>query len=193
MEMVINREKKDLRQKLLKQLLSLTQKELKRRSKNVEEKLSSLPIYKQAKTIMAYYPLGGEVDILEVVRKDLGFKRFCFPVMNTETKSLRAFEVSNIEEDFVSGPFGVKEPDTKKTKEVGIKEIDIVIVPGLAFDRQKNRLGRGGGFYDRFLENIAPVTKKIGVGFEFQILENLPINLPSDQKVDSVVSENQVI
>ena len=191
--MVINKEKKDLRLRLLKQLLSLTQKELKRRSENVEENLSNLPIYKQAKVIMVYYPLEGEVDILRVVRKDLGIKRFCFPVMNTETKSLRAFEISNIEEDFVLGPFGVKEPDTKKTKEVDIKEIDIVIVPGLAFDRQKNRLGRGAGFYDRFLERISPLIKKIGVGFEFQILENLPTHLPLDQKIDIVVSESFIV
>ena len=74
--MVLNREKQEIRQKLLKQLLSLTKNELKRRSKNVEDKLSNLPIYKSAKAIMAYYPLRGEVDILGEIRKRITSKRF---------------------------------------------------------------------------------------------------------------------
>lgn len=191
--MVLEREKQGTRQKLLERLLSLTKEEIKRRSKNVENKLSELPIYKQAKVIMVYYPLQGEVNILDKIRKDIGSKRFCFPVMDLKAKNLRIFESTRLDEDFVLGPMAVMQPDTKKTKEVDIKEIDMVIVPGLAFDRQKNRLGRGAGFYDRFLRNITPLTKKVGIAFEFQILENLPANLSHDQKVDTIVSENFVI
>ena len=142
---------------------------------------------------MAYYPLRGEVDILRKIRKDLGSKRFCFPVMDLKAKNLRIFEITNLDEDFCVGAWGVMQPDTEKTKEVDIKEIDVVIVPGLAFDRQRNRLGRGAGFYDRFLQDITPSTKKVGIAFEFQILENLPTNLSWDQKVDTVVSENFII
>ena len=191
--MVLEREKQGIRQKLLERLLSLTKNEIKRRSKNVEDKLSELPIYKQAKVIMVYYPLRGEVDILRKIRKDLGSKRFCFPVMDLKAKNLRIFEITNLDEDFCVGAWGVMQPDTEKTKEVDIKEIDVVIVPGLAFDRQRNRLGRGAGFYDRFLQDITPPTKKVGIAFEFQILENLPTNLSWDQKVDTVVSENFII
>ncbi len=191
--MVINREKKELRQQLLERLLSLTKEEIKRRSKNVEEKISTLPIYKQAKVIMAYYPLRGEVDILKMIRKALGYKRFCFPVVDLKAKNLRTFEVTDLDKDFVLGPFGVRQPCTQKTREVDIREIDMVIVPGLSFDYSKYRLGRGGGFYDRFLKNITSPTKKIGIAFEFQILENLPIYLPLDQKVDFIVSEDFII
>jgi len=192
MEMVISERKQELRQKLLSRLLSLTKEEIKRRSNNVEERLSTLPIYTGAKKIMAYYPLRGEVDILEMIRRDLGHKRFCFPVMDLKTKTIRAFEVRNLDEDFVSGPFGVRQPDVKKTKEMDIREIDMVIVPGLGFDYQKNRLGRGAGFYDRFLANLTPSIKKVGIAFEFQLLQNLPIHLPRDQKVDIIVSEKVI-
>lgn len=191
--MVLDREKQGIRQKLLERLLSLTKNEIKRRSKDVENKLSELPIYKQAKVIMVYYPLRGEVDILRKIKKDLGNKRFCFPVMDLEAKNLRIFEIANLDEDFCVGAWGVMQPDTEKAKEVDIKEIDVVIVPGLAFDKQRNRLGRGAGFYDRFLQDITPPTKKVGIAFEFQILENLPTNLSWDQKVDTIVSENFVI
>ena len=193
MEMVINNEKKALRQKLLERLLDLTEQELRRRSKNVEEKLSNLSIYKNAKVIMGYYPLKGEVDILGKIREDFASKRFCFPVMDLKGKRLRIFEVRNLDKDFIFGPFGVKEPDTKITKEVNIKEIDLIIVPGLGFDREKNRLGRGAGFYDRFLSDIETSTQKVGIAFDFQILSNLPTNLSLDQKVDVVVGESFII
>jgi 5-formyltetrahydrofolate cyclo-ligase len=193
MVMVANREKKELREKLLKRLLSLTLAEIERRSNNVEKKLSSLPIYRDAKVIMAYYPLKGEVNILEMIRKDIGSKRFCFPVMDLKAKNLRIFEISQLDKDFISGPFGVKEPDTAKTREVDISKIDMVIVPALAFDHKLNRLGRGAGYYDRFLQKISPLTKKVGIAFEFQVLDNLPNNPLLDQKVDIVVSENFII
>jgi 5-formyltetrahydrofolate cyclo-ligase len=190
MLMAISSEKKELRQKLLAKLLSLTQEELKRRSQDVQRRLSSLPIYKRAKVIMAYYPLRGEVDILGMIKKDLGKKRFCFPVMDLERKEIHPFQVKNLEGDFLRGPFGVMQPDTKITKKLDPGEIDLIIVPGLAFDREKNRLGRGAGFYDRFLRRINPPITKVGIAFAFQIFNNLPIHPSADEKVDMVVSDS---
>lgn len=193
MEMVINREKQELRKKLLGQLLSLTNEEVKRRSKDVEDRLSSLAIYKQAKKIMVYYPLRGEVDILEMIRKSIKVKRFFFPVMDTKAKKLLIYQVNSLDDDFRLGPYGVKEPDPEKTEQVDYREIEVVIVPGLGFDREHNRLGRGAGFYDRFLQELTPATKKIGIAFDCQILKDLPTHLPLDQKVDIVVSESTII
>ncbi|MCK5287911.1 MAG: 5-formyltetrahydrofolate cyclo-ligase, partial [Candidatus Omnitrophica bacterium] len=165
----------------------------KRRSQNVENRLEDLPEYKKAKNVMVYYPLKGEVNILEMIRKAMRYKRFFFPVMELKSKNLRIFEVSNLDKDFILGPYGVREPDTKKTREAVMSEIDMVIVPGLGFDRQKNRLGRGAGFYDRFLKKITSPVTKVGIAFDLQILENLPVNLSFDQKIDILVSENFII
>jgi 5-formyltetrahydrofolate cyclo-ligase len=189
-----NKEKSQLRKTLLEKLLSLTKEELKRRSENVEQVLSGLPIYKEAKVVMAYYPLRGEVDITGMMKKAyVQGKRFCFPVMDLGNKDLRVFEVKNFNDDFSIGPFKVPQPDTEKTREVDIKEIDMVIVPGIAFDYQKNRLGRGEGFYDRFLKRLKPPAKKVGIAFDFQILNRLPTHHALDEKVDIVVSENFLI
>lgn len=189
MLLAVSNEKKELRSQLLDKLLSLTKEELKRRSQNVTKRLSELPIYRKAKLVMVYYPIKGEVDILEMVRKDLGVKRFCFPLMDLEKKDLEVFEINNLEEDFAPGPFGVMQPDAEKTKKVPLHEIDMIVVPALAFDRKRNRLGRGAGFYDRFLKKINPSCKKIGIAFESQILDDLPIHPSMDEKVDLVVSE----
>ncbi|MFH1875645.1 MAG: 5-formyltetrahydrofolate cyclo-ligase [Candidatus Omnitrophota bacterium] len=189
MIMGAEQDKTDVRKSLLEKLLSLTKSEIKRRSEHVQKQLSNLPIYRKAQLIMAYYPLPGEVDILGMMRKAQN-KRFCFPVMDTKTRSLRPYEVKSFDEDFIKGPYGVSVPDTGKTKEVDIGEIDMVIVPGLGFDRRRNRLGRGAGFYDRFLKRLKPTTLKVGLAFEFQILDRLPTHQSLDEKVDCIVSEH---
>ncbi len=139
---------------------------------------------------MAYYPLPGEVDILGLIRKASKEKQFCFPVVDIKERALRVFRASRLEEDFIRGPYGIMEPDTKKTEPVDIKGIDLVIVPALAFDRSKNRLGRGGGFYDRFLRSLSASAHKVGLAFDFQILESLPFDSRLDVKVDAIASEH---
>lgn len=184
--------KAQLRRKLTEYLLSLTKKETQKRSFRVECILSQLPIYKQARLVMAYVPLKGEVDIWGMIRKAWGSKVFCFPVMDAKTKTLRAFEAIDCGKDFIRGPYGVMEPDVTKCREVDPGGIDLILVPGVAFDRHKNRLGRGAGCYDRFLKNVGPRAKKVGVAFDFQILDDLPFDPAFDQKVDIVIGENGI-
>ncbi|MCM8786930.1 MAG: 5-formyltetrahydrofolate cyclo-ligase [Candidatus Omnitrophica bacterium] len=186
--------KKEIRNLLRKKLFSLTEEQIKRRSENVAKNFFSLPIYENAKVIMGYYPLKGEVDVVGILRKALlSNKIVCFPVINLKQKKISPYCVEKIDDNFVCGPFGVKQPDIQKSKKINIDQIDIVIVPALAFDYQKNRLGRGAGFYDRFLTNLKPQTKKIGISFDFQVLESLPTDTRYDQKVDLILTENFII
>ncbi|MDD4293986.1 MAG: 5-formyltetrahydrofolate cyclo-ligase [Candidatus Omnitrophica bacterium] len=185
--------KEILRKKLLAKLLLLTNQEIKRRSKYVEKILSELPIYRKAKCIMAFFPLKGEVNLLGMFRKDK-IKQFCFPVMDIAKKGLSVFKVSDIDSDFLAGPYGVMEPDKDKTEEIKLEQIDLIIVPGLAFDANRNRLGRGAGYYDRFLSHINRSTQTtIGVGYDFQLLEDLPTHSPFDLPVDIVVTETRIV
>ncbi len=191
--MLEKQEKTQLRKKLLAKLADLAKNEIIRRSEDAETKISSLSIYKNSKVIMFYYPLRRELDLRKIIRKSLLTKRVCLPVTDVLNKQLRVYQIIDLDSDLVEGAFGTKEPNKEKVKEVDFREIDTIIVPGLAFDYQKNRLGRGGGFYDRFLRKIPNSTKKIGVAFDFQLLENLPVNLSQDQKVDLVVTDSKVI
>ena len=72
------------------------------------------------------------------------------------------------------GPYGIYEPKEFESRPSRIKDIDLVIVPGLAFDRKNNRLGHGQGYYDRFLKCLPQDTPKIGLGFKFQLLKDIP-------------------
>ncbi len=187
-------EKKELRSYLKKRLLSLSAKEKERKSRNIVKLLSGLPIYKYSKVIMGYYPLKEEVDILGLLRKAYSQgKRICFPVLDLKKKKLSCWEVKNLKEDFSEGPYRIKEPNINKAKEIDPREIDLVLVPGLGFDYQANRLGRGKGFYDRFLKRIKAPTVKVGIAFACQVLESLPIHAQFDQKVDFLVSEGFIL
>jgi 5-formyltetrahydrofolate cyclo-ligase len=193
MMMALAEEKNKIRIKLLQKMHSVITEEIERRSQHVKENIKKLSIYKNANSIMVYYPLKGEVDLLGMIRKDLEFKvkRVAFPVI--KQGELVPYCIKDLEKDFCRGSLGIKEPDTTKTSPLPIDELDLVLVPGLAFDRTRNRLGRGKGFYDRFLKRCPAKTKKVGVAFEFQILENLPVSIPNDEKLDLVVSENSCI
>jgi len=191
--MIKNQAKSQLRKRMLAKAASLTEDEAIRRSKNAEIRLSKLSLYKEAKTIVFYYPIKGELDLRRMLRKALVKKKVCLPFTDLANKRLRIYHVQDLDRDLAKGTFGIKEPRGEKIKEVDVREIDLVIVPGLAFDRQKNRLGRGGGFYDRFLKEIPDSAKKIGAAFDFQVTESLPVNLSQDQKVDLIVTDSRVI
>ena len=189
----MNNTKKEVRQNLLRRLLSLTCDEIIRRSEDVERLLSELPIYRKAKVILVYFPLKGEVNLLGIIRRDWEVKEFCFPVMDLKTKGLTAFKASSLDRGFVRGDYGVMEPDPATRKMVDLTRVDLVIVPGLGFDREKNRLGRGKGFYDRFLKTVKPPSIKVGVAFDCQIHDHLPRDPAWDEKVDLIVGEKSII
>ena len=184
-------EKEQFRKKILTQLRSLRTDEIERRSIHVQKNIQKLPIYQRAKTVMAYYPLKGEPRILGMIRKDLSIKRFCFPAIDLRNKKLLPLCVRELENDFVRGPFGVMQPDEKTAQELHLEELDVVFVPGVAFDRTRLRLGRGGGYYDRLIAQLSPHTTTIGVAFDFQILDTLPVYAPHDEKTDFVVTDSE--
>jgi len=191
--MKLNTEKEKIRKILLKKVFSLTEKEILIRSNRIKDNLCSLPIYKNSKIIMGYYPIKGEVDILGMMKEALSQnKRICLPVIDLKKNDLYPFEIKDFN-DCILGPFGIRQPDPKKSRMISVKDIDIILTPAIAFDYKKNRLGRGKGFYDRFLKKINKNTVKIGLAFDFQVLESLPIHTDLDQKVSLIATERFLI
>lgn len=191
--MKIAEEKSLSRKRLLQKIGSYNLEELQRMSKGVAKSLQNLPVYKQADCIMFYYPLKREVNLLGIIKEALKQKRVCFPVIDLKEDDLIPYEVKDLVEDFVKGPLEIMQPDRERAREVALQDIDVVIVPGLAFDREKNRLGRGKGFYDRFFKKMDKKTRKLGVAFDFQLITYLPTHPPQDEKVDLVVTESSCV
>lgn len=149
--------------------------ENKRKSDIIKAKLFKEEEFKKAKVVMFYVSLKDEVNTLTMVDEALeAGKRVCVPVIIKEEKRLIAGEIRSRQDDLEKQHFGIYQPKAGKVKEVALDDIDLVVVPGIAFDRKNVRLGRGHGYYDRFLSGLPKETKAIGLAFDFQVVDHLP-------------------
>lgn len=185
---VISRKKK-VRRHIRDLLGNLSFEEKERRNTHVKERLFSLEVYRKAKNILFYASLPDEVDTFMLMRQAVKAKSILLPRISGE--SLHVYRIEDIEQDLEKSVLGIMEPKDSCLKADDF-DIDAVIVPGLAFDKDRNRLGRGKGYYDRFLQQLSSKTTKIGLCFSFQVLDTLPHD-PGDCKVDIVVTDNRII
>lgn len=151
-------------------------------SREIIKRIRSLKLYQDAKTIAIFYPMNHEVDLLEL-QKDP--KRFCFPkVITYGNATMDFFEAGDC---FKESAFGIQEPTGVF---VNKDEIDLFFVPGLVFSIDGHRIGYGKGFYDSYLKGIS--QKKIGVGYSFQIIQELPSH-ENDQRLDMIITNQEVL
>lgn len=154
-----------------------------RKSRIIKKKLFGMQIFRQARTLMFYIAFGGEVDTKEMIKEaqKLG-KMIAVPVCKEDR--LMHPCVLDPKAKLVRGPYGVWEPAIKKR--VKLDDLDLVIVPGVAFDKKGNRLGRGKGCYDYFLKRLHHRAPCVGLAFNFQILPAVPAT-NEDVKVNRVI------
>lgn len=189
-------QKKKVRKIIIDKRSFLSEEEVKLNSQNIIEKILSLKEFKKSFSIMCYIDFKKEVETREFIRICLDKKkRVSVPVIVSADNGLKmmiASEITSIEDDLEQNKFGIFEPKKEIIKEVKPDEIDLIIVPGLAFDVFKNRLGYGGGFYDRFLENTGLDCLKVGIAYDFQIIDKVPVE-EYDKKMNNIITENRII
>ena len=148
-----------------------------------------LPEWKRAKTVMLYAATRSEVQTKELIARALAEgKRVCLPVRSEEQSEMMAFFIGSPEE-LVLGDLGYLEP-SKMSLKAEPHEIELAIVPGIAFDEKGNRLGRGMHYYDGFLRRLR--ARKVALAFEMQIVPEVPTE-DHDVPVDKIVTEKRVI
>lgn len=191
--------KKQIRSKILARLKTQKEEDRNRKSKFIKDKLFRAPVFKKAKTVMFYISFDGEVNTGEMIKEAhrLG-KIVAVPVCKGNRITIRPF-LNRFRKAYpcgirpcllrnkakvTKGPYGICEPAVKKY--IKLEDLDLVIVPGIAFDKEGNRLGRGKGCYDYFLKRVAGDTASIGLAFDFQILPSLPATT-TDVKIGKVI------
>ena len=173
-------QKKALRREM-RQILQSRPEECAARSRLVRERLEAHPAWVSAQTVALFCPMPGEVDLLELLPVD--GKRAIFPAVAEAHLEWR--EVKNATDFVESERFpNLREPSGGVS--VLLSEADLVVVPGLAFTGSGKRLGRGRGFYDRALAGLPGRVRRMGVCFEFQVLDDLPTE-PHDAPLDLLV------
>jgi 5-formyltetrahydrofolate cyclo-ligase len=163
----------------------LTKEKVEADSALIIEQIEKMSAFRNAKVVMMYYPVHNEVDLRPLLSKYEGQKIFLLPVTHRHSMEVRPYDGEDM---MRKGRLGVPEPQTPTYK----GHIDLMLIPGVAFDYHCHRIGRGGGYYDKFLRRH-PMTKKIGVCYAFQLKRHTIPRLWLDQKVDRVVTPQQTI
>lgn len=175
--------KTEIRSIIRKKLFSQSREEIKEKSQVIMDKLFENKKFKRARKAAVYLAKPYEVDTNYTLRTNLGEKEFSVPVTDEEVKLVKLTSF----EDLIRGKFDVFEP---REREYIDYIPEVVVIPGIAFDKSKNRLGHGKGFYDTFLEGKQ--AYKIGIAFDFQVIENIPSD-PHDVKMDLIITEKRMI
>lgn len=159
-------------------------------SLHVVERLVAQPEYKKAEIIMVFLSLPTEVDTTSLVLHAWqDRKRVLAPKVSWEQRRMLPVEIRSLAQDLTTTPLGFREPTSGPP--IPIPIIDLVIVPGLGFDEHGNRLGRGRGFYDRFLAHPGFRGVSCALAFELQMTESVPAD-PLDVQVNMLVTEAKV-
>ncbi len=181
-------EKDRLRRDLLEKRRNLPQSLRQEKSALILEVLLSEKVFSDALSVALYFPVNGEVDTREIFKKCVDLeKKVFFP--KTLGSDLVFLKTENIEE-LTPGAFSIPEPPADAESARG-DELDLVLVPGVAFDFSGNRIGYGKGFYDRFLKDI-PRQMRFGLAYRFQVLENIPSD-ETDVKTGRIITEDGAI
>jgi 5-formyltetrahydrofolate cyclo-ligase len=159
-----------------------------RKAAAAEDRLFSIPQMTSGGSVLLFYSFGSEIGTSGMAQRVLAHgKRLLLPYL--DGAGMEAAEVQP-GEDLAASSYGPKEPARRQP--VDPATVDVVITPGLAFDRSGHRLGYGGGHYDRYLARLGPGALRIGIAFAEQVIDRVPAG-PGDQRVHLVVTDAEVI
>lgn len=179
--------KTEIRKQALASRDGLSSAERKIKSREIEAKLFSLPEFRNAHAVMLFASFRSEVDTVPMIRRALSEgKRVILPKVHG--KALALFEIKDFDQDVAPGAWGIPEP--RESAPVKLDELDVIIVPGAAFDQQGNRLGYGAGFYDKLLSAFNKPT--VAVAFDVQIVSAVPV-AAHDVPIKKIITEKRVI
>ena len=183
--------KREIRREMRATLAAMTPNVAAAKSLRACEALALQAEYRDARTVMIFLAIQGEIDPAELARAAWREgKTVLVPVTVWEDRSMVAVAIDSLDSGLVVTDQGIREPVGGQA--VAVDEIDLIVVPALAFDRQGNRLGRGGGFYDRFLASPGMRARLCGIAFCEQLLDEVPTGV-HDCPVDIIVTDTEVL
>jgi len=182
-------EKGIIRKRLIAQRNTISAEDRQRKSQLIRDQLTQIPDFSTALTIMTYVSFASEVVTREIITHSLNEKkRVIVPVVDLGSHRLLLSEIGHHDE-LVPSTYGIMEPQQLRT--VQLEQIELFILPGVAFDEKGVRLGYGGGYFDRLLGDKKQHQKLIGLAFELQMQKELPYS-PHDIFMNMVITEEKV-
>jgi len=183
--------KKEIRSKILKKRNNMLFSEVLEKSDRIKEQVFHMDEFKDAKVILFYVSYDNEVYTHNMIKKSIEIKKQV--VVPKTDKHNRMILCSSLTQwdDLITGAYNILEPRPECLNEVSLESIDLIIIPGIAFDCQGNRIGHGMGYYDKLLKKKMN-AHRLGLAFELQIVENISTEY-HDVKVEKIVTEERII
>ena len=184
--------KADLRRRILAQRDALDPETHARLSAAIFDRIGAMPVVRAAHGVLAYVSFGSEPLTLPFLRAVLESGRtLALPRIDRATRQLALYRVDDLDEQLEPGPWGILEPMPLRCRPAEAGELDLVLMPGVAFDPRGGRVGYGAGYYDRLLAGWpAPRPGLVAGAFDLQVVPEVPV-LPDDHRVDHVVTESR--
>lgn len=186
-------DKKTLRTEMLEKRAQLKANEILSKSEEIKNKLFQLEEFENANFIFSFISFKDEIHTHDIIKDTINMgKKIGVPVTIKNPRKLLVSEVKDFDNELEIGPYDILAPKKEFERIIDPKLVDLVLVPGLAFDEYGFRLGYGGGYYDRFFTEIEKNVPKIGLCFNIQIIDKVPIN-SYDIPVDYIITEKDII
>ncbi|RKD30087.1 5-formyltetrahydrofolate cyclo-ligase [Thermohalobacter berrensis] len=186
-------EKQKIRNEILTKRKNLSEKDIINKSKKICDLFLSTVLFKKSKNIMAYVDFRNEVKTEHIIKTALSKgKNIFIPITITKTKELLLSQLKDYDNELTKGTYGILEPKEEYIRKSDPDLLDLIIVPGVAFDKRGYRIGYGGGYYDRFLGKLNKEIPKIALAFDVQIVPKI-IPDKFDIPVDFIITENAII
>lgn len=184
-------EKKVIRKQIIEHRDSIDSSLRREWDKTIFFKLINSEFYKNANMIFTFVSFKSEVDTHSIIKHSISCgKTICVPRIKSKQNGIEIYKINGFE-DLKEGYFGILEPiDTCLA--VDKDSIDLILMPGVAFDSQGGRLGYGAGYYDRFIASMSKKVDKIALAYNFQIIDKVPMDT-HDIKIDGIITEMESI
>lgn len=183
-------EKEKIRKSMLKRRDMISSTEVSEKSRLIQLNVMNSRHFLISETLGVYLPIGSEVRTEEIIRRALqSAKKVALPRIESEKMTFIQLNDRLLQENLVVGKFGLKEPSKQGTE---ITEIDLLVVPGIAFDKEGSRIGYGRGYFDRYMAD-AKVSFSLGLGYRFQLLSNPLPQSRLDQRINGLSTETGIL
>ena len=164
-----------------------------KKSLAIMERLFKLDDFRPARILHIFVSFGSEVSTELIIKRSLEIgKRVVVPIIDYKSRRLTLSEIEDYDLDLRPGHWGILEPRNEAVRAVDLDQLDLILIPGVAFDKAGHRLGHGAGYYDKLLAGCKERPLAMALAYEMQVVDDVPV-MEYDVKIDGVITEERVI
>ncbi|WP_299978589.1 5-formyltetrahydrofolate cyclo-ligase [Desulfobacula sp.] len=174
-------------------LENFTKEELLEKYEKIEHKLFGFANFLEAQLVFLYTPISNEIPTERIIKKALQIEKgVVLPVFTDAKNAILLYKINNYNKDLVTSANDILEPDIEKCKKISTEDIDIAIIPGLAFDDKGGRIGFGNNFYTKLITKLPETCRKVALAYEDQIVDQIQME-SRKFTVDIIITDKRVI